>query len=159
MDKVKLDVGAGDEPRGNDYQPIDKYFLSPGYICTDAWDLNMYADNSVDEIWSSHMLEHLPKRQVIPTLREWYRVLKVGGRLVIEVPDLVWCCQQWLQRRDDSWWRDLIFGNQDDAGQFHQTGFTHSILQMYVEDVGFHVLYVNTVYNHAQNCIHLEALK
>jgi predicted SAM-dependent methyltransferase len=160
MDKIKLDIGAGTEPKGNGYIPIDKYYIAPGYICTDMWDLNMFRDGTVDEIYSSHTLEHCEKRLVLPTLKEWYRVLKIGGRIVIEVPDLVWCCQNWLGHRDNGWNMDALFGNGDPpGGQHHLTGFSHSLLQLNVEDAGFHVLYVNTVFNHAQNCIHLEALK
>ena len=161
--KIKLDLGSGIEPHGDGYQPIDKYVIGEGIINTDIGDLNMYADGTVDEIWCSHALEHIEKRKVMPTLREWFRVMRVGGRLVIEVPDLVWCCQNWLSHRDDpfdAFHNDQLFGNQDPpGGQFHQTGFSHTSLQMVVEDAGFHVLYVNTIFSHAQNCIHLEALK
>jgi SAM-dependent methyltransferase len=47
-----------------------------------------YEDNSVDEILTSHFLEHLKLRsEAIPFLQECERVLKPGGVLTIIVPD------------------------------------------------------------------------
>lgn len=43
-----------------------------------------FADASQDTVFSSHCLEHIPDS--IGALRDWYRVTKVGGFLVIIVP-------------------------------------------------------------------------
>lgn len=43
-----------------------------------------FADNSVDEILLSHVLEHLD--DPIKILKECYRILKTGGKLDIRVP-------------------------------------------------------------------------
>src|SRR6185437_7980748 len=55
-------------------------------IRSDATDLSMFADGSLDYVFSSHVLEHIPVSKVLPTLKEWWRVLKVGGRLVLYLP-------------------------------------------------------------------------
>lgn len=47
-----------------------------------------YARDSVEVIYSSHMLEHLPREEAETFLRETYRVLAPGGRLRLAVPDL-----------------------------------------------------------------------
>lgn len=52
----------------------------------DIADLKQFADRSVDEIYASHVLEHVPQGAVPPTLAGLYRVLKKGGRLMIAVP-------------------------------------------------------------------------
>jgi len=44
-----------------------------------------YPDNSVDEIYAGHMLEHLTADS--NGLEEWRRVLKPGGKITITVPD------------------------------------------------------------------------
>lgn len=41
-----------------------------------------------DEIWAIHLLEHLHRGEAGRALYEWFRVLKPGGKLVIEVPCL-----------------------------------------------------------------------
>lgn len=46
-----------------------------------------YHDNSVDEIWSCHFLEHLDQETGASFLRECYRVLKPGGLVAVVVPD------------------------------------------------------------------------
>jgi predicted SAM-dependent methyltransferase len=46
------------------------------------------ADQTVDVIFSSHMLEHLTQAQGQRLIRDAYRVLKPGGLIRIAVPDL-----------------------------------------------------------------------
>lgn len=43
-----------------------------------------YPDLSVDAVHSSHVLEHVP--DPVATLREWHRVLAVGGYMILFVP-------------------------------------------------------------------------
>lgn len=43
-----------------------------------------YPDQSQDFVYSSHMLEHV--QEPIPVIRDWFRVLKQGGHLIITVP-------------------------------------------------------------------------
>lgn len=43
-----------------------------------------FADESQDAVFASHCLEHIP--DVGPVLADWFRVLKIGGYLVIAVP-------------------------------------------------------------------------
>lgn len=57
----------------------------PGVECTaDACDLP-FKDGSQDFVFSSHCLEHIQDYR--SALREWWRVLKVGGYLVLYLPD------------------------------------------------------------------------
>jgi len=49
-------------------------------------------DNSLDFVFSSHCLEHLDKWQ--DALKEWYRVLKHEGVLVLYLPHS--SCEMWL---------------------------------------------------------------
>lgn len=52
----------------------------------DVRDLSMFKDESMDGIFSSHTLEHFPRDEVPAVLREWARVLKVGGHMVLYLP-------------------------------------------------------------------------
>lgn len=47
-----------------------------------------FGNNSVDVVYHSHLLEHLPKSQSISFLKECYRVLKKDGIMRVVVPDL-----------------------------------------------------------------------
>ena len=44
-----------------------------------------FEDNSIDEIYASHCLEHVPYDS--PALSEWFRVLKRGAVCTVIVPD------------------------------------------------------------------------
>jgi len=51
----------------------------------DAHDLATVGDNSYDFVYSSHILEHL--QNPAKALRNWWRVLKPGGYLILYVPE------------------------------------------------------------------------
>jgi len=49
-----------------------------------------FADSSCAEIYCEHLLEHLAyPGEVLTVLRDWHRVLVLGGRLSVGVPDTV----------------------------------------------------------------------
>ena len=50
----------------------------------DASDVNFLASSHADWIFSSHLLEHIVDYK--KALREWWRVLKDGGRLILYLP-------------------------------------------------------------------------
>jgi predicted SAM-dependent methyltransferase len=155
---LKIDVGAGKEPKEG-YTPVDWWYEAPGYVRAQAWKLP-YKAGEVDEINCSHMLEHVEKRKVMPTLQEFDRVLKPGGLLTVEVPDLMWVVKKWLENPDDGFGMDMIFGNQDPpGGQFHQTGFTMFILCRDIHQAGFTISVAEQVWSHEQECIRVQARK
>jgi predicted SAM-dependent methyltransferase/ADP-heptose:LPS heptosyltransferase len=49
--------------------------------------LDLFASRSCDGVFSSHLLEHIPYENVPNTLREWTRVVKDGGHLMLYLPD------------------------------------------------------------------------
>lgn len=56
-------------------------------IMTEADELGMIADESLDFIFSSHLLEHIPREKVPAVLALWGSKLKVGGKLILYLPD------------------------------------------------------------------------
>ncbi len=84
--RICVEVGSGDQPRLGyihcDVRPL------PGidYVCK-AWAIP-FQPESIDEIYSRHMLEHLTHKDAIRTLKHWLCLLKVGGHIDINVPDL-----------------------------------------------------------------------
>jgi len=57
-----------------------------------------FRSESVDFIYSSHLLEHMHKDDAEAFLRECYRVLKVGGVLRLVVPDLEALCRAYISK-------------------------------------------------------------
>lgn len=86
-----LDIGFGGYSINDTAITLDKKiphvdfgFRKTNFI-GDACDLSWLRDNSLDYIFSSHVLEDFENTLII--LLEWIRVLKVGGRLVLYLPD------------------------------------------------------------------------
>lgn len=79
-DKIRLNIGAGASNLSG-FTPID---IKDGI---DASGKLPYADGSVDEVYASHVLEHIHHSKTSATLTEWVRVLRPGGRLRIAVPN------------------------------------------------------------------------
>ena len=49
--------------------------------------LSIFDDNSIDEIYASHVIEYFDRDEVKELLKEWKRVLREGGILRIAVPN------------------------------------------------------------------------
>ena len=131
--EINLDIGSGG-PSGD-----DRFIGVDAFISADVkalmWALP-YDNETVSSIYSAQALEHVPKDLVIPTLKEWRRVLKPGGRLQIQVPDLRWAALCWLSYPSTKWTMDILYGHQKHEGEFHKTGFTMEILKGYIEEAG-----------------------
>ena len=52
-------------------------------------------DDSVDEIFTSHTIDHFTRWQAIDMFKDWHRILRPNGLLTIEVADF-WRCVLWL---------------------------------------------------------------
>ena len=65
------------------------------------WDVNRglpYQDDFVAAIYSSHMLEHLPRQEAEAFLREAYRVLAPSGVFRLALPDLEMKAREYLSQ-------------------------------------------------------------
>lgn len=60
--------------------------LTAADIRGDVTDLSLFGDETMDGVFSSHVLEDFPPDRVVEVLREWARVLKIGGYLCLYLP-------------------------------------------------------------------------
>lgn len=107
-----------------------------------ARDLSRFADESFDVLYASHVLEHFDYQQELgDTLKEWHRVLKPGGELLISVPDLEVLAGFILDRSLSTAERfmamRMIFGGHVDAYDHHGVGLTEEFLRAYLGGAGF----------------------
>lgn len=58
---------------------------SPTHIIGDVRNLQWFKDNSMDYVFSSHVLEDF--QDTTSVLAEWLRVIRPGGHLVLYLPD------------------------------------------------------------------------
>lgn len=134
---VKLNIGCGGV-RLPGYIGIDSNPKSGADIIRPAHNLP-YLDGEVDEIRSSHMLEHV--EHLSATLFEWFRVLKPGGLLWIRVPNFEVYVREWLDG-SDAYRRELglinLYGHPDKGpGMYTRTGFTCERFRFLLPRFGF----------------------
>jgi predicted SAM-dependent methyltransferase len=155
--RIKLDIGCGERKRDEDYIGVDAYVESAD-VKADMWALP-YQDGEVDSIWSAHALEHIPAAKVPQTLKEWCRVLRPGGRLIVQVPDFDYVAKYWLTGPDRSWAEALVFGHQAHEGEYHKCAFTKAVLKADLEAAGFEVKRVELRFTHNQETLQAVAVK
>ncbi|KIL97251.1 Methyltransferase type 11 [Paramagnetospirillum magnetotacticum MS-1] len=115
-------------------------------------DMRQVDSASVDAVYSSHNIEHVFPHEVGMALREFHRVLKDDGFLVITCPDLQSVCEavvadRLLEPLYDSPAGpisplDILYGHrgmiaQGNAYMAHKCGFTYSVLDQCLQGAGF----------------------
>src|SRR4051812_38064813 len=116
MEKRWLNLGCGSRPLQG-FVNVD-LLKAPGVdVVADVSGPLPFDDGSVDLIYASHVLEHLPTGQVQGVLREWRRVLRERGTIMIAVPDLERIAQLLILR--SGWftppnqpWVGVVYGGQ-----------------------------------------------
>ncbi|MEA1929450.1 MAG: methyltransferase domain-containing protein [Patescibacteria group bacterium] len=134
--KILVNVGCGGTS-GPGFVNIDVLKLPNIHHIHDITSLDMLGSNTVDLLYASHVLEHIPRSKLDSTLKEWRRVLKKGGKLRISVPDfdnLVMAYQE--SGRDISVIRDQVLG-QEPPYDNHYTLWNYRRLQEMLTELSF----------------------
>jgi hypothetical protein len=138
----RLNVGCGWDRRDG-YLNVDLQEFHEPDLVGDARDLRELPSGHFEEILAIDVLEHLPRTDCAVALAEWWRLLVDGGRLMLQVPDVVAVARLLCERRDVSDQRTLVqnlFGTQAYTGDWHQNGFTELLLRAELHEAGFDVL-------------------
>ena len=106
-------------------------------------------DDSVDEILSVHVIEHIMPNDIPAMFAEWKRILKPTGFVAVEWPDLLKMCQYIVYHPDSLWSDDKkvlkqsvagIFGNiarYKDPAMLHKWGYSEESMIKLFEKHGF----------------------
>lgn len=139
MQVIRLNLGSG-ESVIEGFTPVDicgdKILEGPQKgKGMDARHLE-YPDNSVDEIYVSHLLEHFSHKEVEAILKEWVRVLKPGGRMRIAVPDFKLIAEKYLKKEQGLPYLAIIMGSHTDEFDVHKNIFDEDSLSMMMAQAG-----------------------
>jgi predicted SAM-dependent methyltransferase len=98
-----------------------------------------FEDESADEIMAIHVIEHFYRWEVAAVLEEWARVLKPGGKLVLECPDLAKIVRNLLKGLPDQMTLWGLYGDPryQSVIMTHKWAYGFDELKSLVEESGF----------------------
>ncbi len=112
-------------------------------VCADPTSGLPFRDNAFRKIHAIHVLEHVPRPKQRSFLEELHRVLKPGGYIYIEVPNIVEVARNLIisyERKDYEkarCWTLSIYGKQRHKGDAHNWGFYPELLEAMMTEAGF----------------------
>lgn len=173
---IKLHIGCGTNVLPG-WLNIDRVTRAPGVVTNIDATALPFPDASVTAILAEHVFEHFTFTEERAVWREVARVLRPGGELVLEVPDLEWVCRSFLQAEDvwrrfyivghaddyagcgralDQRWgilQTMFFGNQNGPGQFHHSGYTAGKIRAIGHLLGFAATAIERRFNKGGQCL------
>lgn len=142
----RLEIGPGEHGLG--FETMD---IVGGDLTGDWADGIPCEDEVYDEVYASHVLEHVPWFATQVALAEVWRVLRPGGMFEVWVPDFAYivasymggaCGDQWRAHNPDGdpmlWLNGRIF-TRGPAPNWHRAVFDAVSLRACMEKVGFRV--------------------
>jgi predicted SAM-dependent methyltransferase len=134
---IRLHLGSGEKHRIKGFTNIDLQRYKNTDIVCDISKLP-YRNGEVSEIYASHCLEHFRHTETLKVLKEWYRVLKKGGKLFCAVPDFDAIVNAYLNTRT---FADriiyILYGSQHNKYTIHYVTFTVGTLMRVINKAGF----------------------
>lgn len=92
---IRFNMGSGQD-RIDGYMGVDMHNPAAD-IKQDIFKLDV-PEGCADEIMASHLIEHIPQHRAPEILTKWLNILKPGGKLVLETPDLDALCKDYLSQ-------------------------------------------------------------
>jgi predicted SAM-dependent methyltransferase len=149
LDQIRLEIGAGGQPqRGYLHLDVDRNGWHLEFVR--GADRLPFADNSVQEIYASHVLEHIPPYRLVSTLQEWHRILQPSGRVEVHVPNMSQLSKAFQEGDVTRKWAVVaaLFGHVSanaaadhpdkiTGGARHQSCFDFALLQWTLASAGF----------------------
>ncbi|WP_152053992.1 class I SAM-dependent methyltransferase [Tautonia marina] len=122
-------------------------------------------DASVEEIFTSHTVDHFTRWQAMDMFADWYRMIKPGGKVAMELADFNRCVL-WLfhpSRRKRELARNQFYGNQWDRIDYetHRYVWSAGELKKALKEIGFSRVTIShaTQTHHPGRDMRIEATK
>ena len=135
-----LNLGCGNKILPPPWVNVDAYErgrVSPDIIA-DVRDLGIFNDAEADVVMAIHVIEHFYRWEVAEVLKEWIRILRPGGLLILECPNIVKAALFLLNGKPDQLSLWPFFGDpgHKDPAMCHRWGYTPSTLSALLSDAG-----------------------
>jgi len=121
---IKIELGSGPKKGKNGWTTVD--IKSSDII----WDLRKgipLPDNSVDQIYSSHLLEHIPYHELVTFLFECRRAMKVDGKFFVCVPNFKLYVDAYVKgklfKNRDCWWKPGLIDTGSNIDQLNYIAY------------------------------------
>lgn len=143
---LKLNLGSGQRPFKSPWVNVDcqeKWQLDgimPGgfFVKADIRSMPMFSDNSAEIIVLWHVIEHFGCGEADSIIKECYRILQPGGRLIVATPDLEMLAVAWLDSKitEQIYVTNLYGAYMGDEADRHKWGFSQGRLLDYIGQFG-----------------------
>ena len=134
--ELKLEIGPGERPRPG-YIHLDPRPLPHIELLGTMTDIPLPND-CCDEVFSAHVIEHVPDDMLWKAFREMRRVLKPGGRLLLRGPDALKLYEQFEHDHQSADMLDrLLGGDQDYPDNFHYSWHSEERAVELAREAGF----------------------
>jgi len=139
-EEIKLHLGCGKRKLPG-WVGVDSQADVGADVVADVRYLDHWASGEVAAIYACHVMEHIPRPDVLPTLREWRRVLQPGGKLYVAVPDFSKLAFLYA-KLGTPLWRLIgpLCGRQDYPANTHYSVYDYQYLAWLLTEAGFHTI-------------------
>ena len=167
--KMKLHLGCGYDYKA-DYINVDTDINVPADDYMDLTKPLPYPSDTMDLIETHHFIEHIPThlgtkgyiKDFVPILKDWHRVLRGDGKIIIECPDfdaLITLYHRKPGKRDELLKHIYGYGGEN---QYHYMGWSFNRLKTVLSAAGFkRIKKCKARDYHAKQspCLRVEAIK
>ncbi|MEJ8811730.1 DUF4214 domain-containing protein [Variovorax ureilyticus] len=140
---TRLNLGCGYDVRPG-YLNVDLHERHDPDLVADVTSLGMLPSGEFTEIVAQDVLEHVERHKVDVALTEWARLLAPDGVIQVRVPSLELMFRMLAQPQNRPAEEaakviHLMYGTQAYTGDYHLAGFTASVLEKHLNDVGLQI--------------------
>lgn len=121
-----------------------------------------YKSNSIDEVRAVQVFEHFGPQEALAVLAHWKDLLKPGGKVIIDVPDIIETAELLAlaeTEEERSWAEKLIHGTRNDDFAYHKVGYWPKKLERLLKDAEFTDIKINNDIDHQYPAFSMEAIK
>ena len=136
---MKFNIGCGWRNFGEGWIHVDGGDYD--YLNSKDIFIKEYDNNSADLIYASHLIEYFDRKEVIPLLKRWKKVLKPNGVMRLAVPNFNKIVSLYVKGYEPYGLDDFLgplYGKMEMENKtiYHKTAYDFRSLKSLLEDIG-----------------------